>query len=1035
MKKQAKYIFLLGVLFCIKNIQAQFLSEDYRSKECIITQLNTENGLPSNAITGLAWQEDGNLIFTTEGGIVRFNGQQILTDSLSIPFYRLIKTAENRLVAMSRGGQIYEIKNGEICQYYFPGETNNTRFTLARLATVSLDFNYFKESVTQKEHPFYWFDNPKLYRKDNKILYDEILQLHICSEDGKYNLATIEKDHFFSNLIFIDKEPYLINRKCQLKSIQMKAGKTQEVKIKNYPFSKPEYPIQYFYEYGQRNPVIIADNRAWALIKNTNQEIEMKLISDCLPAGILIKYADYIPEHQMLVLGTESHGLFILKKDYFTQALPSKLLNGLGTAFYLQIPINDQTIVTNRGYIVGPDEKNIRPGMKIHEDIGNSWLKDSKGNYWYSQKDSIIKYDPVLKKKKIIAVIEVPAPEMKKFIEFKDSVYIATPNGIYISYEDQIIGNVKFAPKYALISFPGDIEVFANNIYVSTCGGLIKYDPAKRKLENIFQIKNTCFRDIFILNNSLFIGTYGEGIFRIQGNKIQRLPRDKHNYLAFAHCFMQDENKNIWISSNRGIFRTTTEFLLKDKYNQLDKYHYIYYGREDGVKPSELNGGCKPCGIKIGELFSFPSMDGLIQFNPLIVPNDTSNYPVQIEGIEINDNPIEWQPGNQIKLSLEEGMKIDFSCPWWSNGQNLHLAYQIEGLDDHLIRINYPHETNLKITRLPAGNYSINILRLNQSGQRVSDNLVSILIHVESAWYRKPGGIIMISLIAGIFFWVVFQLRINRINEQKKKLSRLAWEKEHTVRTQKDHLIKTVDRLRKSQVVLEENNRMKNHVISILSHDLVTPLKYLSIAGRGILKNPEKYDKNTLLQMIMNMNNTAQQLEILSTNILSWIKYFRTNRNMVVKTFDLFELVDRTHESLSMFISRKGNKFNNNIPEGTFVTQIHEPLSVIIFNLIVNANKYTKDGEISVDYESQGDFFLIHVSDSGEGIPPEKVQKILKGDPLESSPDTEMQKGNGLGYLIIRELINLIKGEIQIETELGHGTTVTIKLPLMQLLP
>jgi K+-sensing histidine kinase KdpD len=324
---------------------------------------------------------------------------------------------------------------------------------------------------------------------------------------------------------------------------------------------------------------------------------------------------------------------------------------------------------------------------------------------------------------------------------------------------------------------------------------------------------------------------------------------------------------------------------------------------------------------------------------------------------------------------------------------------------------------------------------MNQVNGKISSETYPILIQVDAPWYKTRLGIILISLFTIVFVWLVLQIRINRITEQKRKLSRLAWEKEHTVRMQKDSLLKTVERLRKSQGVLEENNRMKNHVISILSHDLVTPLKYIAITAKGILNHPDKYNKANLLEMIASIMNSANQLEILSTNVLNWIKYFRTNRPLTIKTFDLFEMVDRTRESLDMFMKRKGNTFYNNIPEGTFITQIYEPLAVIIFNLTSNANKYTENGEISIDFEIENDHIYIHVSDSGGGIPPEKVHRILKGEALESSPDTEMLKGNGLGYLLIRELIILIKGEIQIESEIGQGTTVTVKLPYLQLLP
>ncbi len=1035
MYKTAIIVFILFYCFTPENIFAQFISEDYHSKDCIITQLNTENGLTSNSITGLAWEKNGEIIFTTEAGIVRFNGKQILLDSLNIPFFSLIRTADKKLMALSRSGSVYEIRNSEICQFYIPKDTRNKGFNIADLGAIGLQSDAFHKSLNEKHAPIYWFNRPEAFRVGNKISYNDLLNLHICTEECKYNIPTLVKDELYNKFILIANKPYLINRKCQLRRIDSQKETTEMVSILNNPLSEKDLPIQYFYEYGQLNPIIIVGNKAWTLLENKNGQIEMTLISECIPSGILIKQAEYIFEHNMLILGTESQGLLIIKKAYFKQSLPQQLYPELGTSFYLQIPINNQTIISNRGYRIGPNQNNQRLGTELHDKLGNSWLKDSKGNYWYSQKDSIIKYDWLDLKKKCIAVIPLPAAEKKNFIEYKDSIYIGTSNGIYIAHNDRIIEKIDYPPNLNYISFPSDIELLQNQIYLSTCSGLFRYNPKTRKIELIFQLKNTCLRDIWTLNNTIFIGTYGEGIFRLQDNKIQQLPLDQYKFLAFTHCFMQDSNQQVWMSTNKGIFRTNTNFLLKKKYTPLDKYQYTYYGRLDGIKPTELNGGCTPCGIQFGNLFSFPSMDGLIQFDPLKTPIDTSNYPVKIEAIRINNLPVKWYPGRNIVISLDERIEIDFSIPWWSNSQNLYLAYLIEGLDNKLIKLNYPNETSIKITRLPAGEYSVRILRMNRVNGKISSETYPILIQVDAPWYKTILGIILISLFTIVFVWLVLQIRINRITEQKRKLSRLAWEKEHTVRMQKDSLLKTVERLRKSQGVLEENNRMKNHVISILSHDLVTPLKYIAITAKGILNHPDKYNKANLLEMIASIMNSANQLEILSTNVLNWIKYFRTNRPLTIKTFDLFEMVDRTRESLDMFMKRKGNTFYNNIPEGTFITQIYEPLAVIIFNLTSNANKYTENGEISIDFEIENDHIYIHVSDSGGGIPPEKVHRILKGEALESSPDTEMLKGNGLGYLLIRELIILIKGEIQIESEIGQGTTVTVKLPYLQLLP
>lgn len=1036
MKYLPGLLFLFIITGSVGRLLAQYRLEDYR-----VTELNTDNGLPSNAITGMAWEKNGNLIFSTESGIVRYNGQQILLDSIRHPFFDLIQDVDGRILGLSRSGMIYEIKDGQICPYmameasgaWLFSLTNSNRFKLSSLSPITLGNKSFREIRKWEYPPFYWFQRPSVFRVKDKIVYEDSRQIHICSVDGKYNLATLNKlPDRNTLLLFIGGEPYVITTQGRLQYVDIINQTISEVIIENAPFIRQRKSITTYGEYGQKNPVVISDGKAWILKRSAAGKVSAELVSEFIPPGVRILFADYISEHHLLILGTESHGVFIIRKDWFHQGLPNPVETTLGTAFYFQLPVSNTTILTNHGYLIGPDKLKAPVGIDLHDEVGNTWMKDKAGNYWYSQKDSVVRYNPATRQKKLISLLEVAAPEKKIFQEYQDTIYIITARGVHLYFQEKEIEVIPFPNAPSNSAFPGDVEVFRNQLYISTCLGLYVYQPASRKIQKVFDLQNVCIRDIWQFDNVLFLGTYGQGIFRLDGNKIQRLPMDRFGYLAFAHCFLQDSAQNVWISTNRGIFRTTTRFMMKKQFNPLDQYQYQYYGREDGLKPTELNGGCKPCGIKIGELISFPSMDGLIQFDPLNMYRDTGNYPVRIENLSINGVRQNWIPGQKIRIGLEEGLQIQFSCAWWGNAQNLHLAYSIDGLDNLIIPLNYPQEDHINITRLPAGTYTIRIFKLDdpEGGQNAGP---PILVEVETAWYLTVYGVILISLMAGLFFWVVFQIRLSRINEQKRKLTRLAREKEHTVNTQKEHLIKTVDRLRKSQVIMEENSRMKNHVISILSHDLITPLKYIGMTGRGIINNPEKYDKPALLHLINDMTDSAEQLEVLSNNILNWIKYFRTNRNQVVKTFDLYEMVERTRESLTMLLTRKGNIFTNNIPEGSFVTQVYEPLSVILFNLVSNANKYTVQGEIIIDYELEADHFLIHVSDTGGGIAPEKVQKIIKGEALESSPDTDNQKGNGLGYLIIRELMTLIKGEIQIESEVEQGTTVTLKLPLLKI--
>jgi signal transduction histidine kinase len=1029
-------LFYLIVLLLIASPQSalcQLMTSGFQREDCVIKHFTTDNGLPSNGITGLIWHEDGYLIMTTEAGIVRYNGQEILTDSLGIPFFHLIKSSENKLLAISRTGKIYEIKNGEICPYYFPNDYLHDRTSLYKLGTISLGLKELKESFESTSSPFPFIVRPEVYRYKKYVLYNGIGSLNICTQDAKTNLFSIPMNKETQTTpVFINQSPYLIDKNCLLQKIHPETGTTTIINIRNKPVFDKQAPILFFNNYGQKNTILIHKNKAWIFKEEKNGEISMQLVSECIPNGVVIKQCEYINAHQMLVLGTESNGLFILLKDLFSQNLPNKIVPPLGTAFYLQIPLNETSIITNNGYVINPKPPMAPNPTRLHEDLGHAWMKDSKGNLWYSQKDSIICFNPTTQKKECVAKFSTYAHEKKFFIEYKDTIYAATTSGLEIISQKKVIGHVDFNNNLDYKPYPGDIELIEDKIYISTCAGLFRYHPNTRTMELVFHLNNTCIRDIWPLKGNIFISTYGKGIFRITDKKIKKIPEDYNNYIDFAHCFLQDDSGYVWISTNRGIFRVSEDFLLKNNYTVWDKAEYLYFGKEDGVTTTEFNGGCKPCGIKLKESFSFPSMNGLIQFNPLEVHPGKIKYPIKIENILIGSRLEPWKPGNEILISPNEDLKIKFSKPWWGNIHNLSLGYQILGLNSNFTKLNYPLENTISINRLPPGKYTIKIFWIDDPYHPSS---LELRLDVQTAWYKKTSGILALSLILGLFIWLFSILRINRINEQKQRLSRISMEKDHTVRTQKDHLLKTVEKLTKSQVIMEENNRMKNHVISILSHDLVTPLKYLGITGRGVLKNPENYDKEALLKIIQDITNTGQQLETLSSNILNWIKYFRTTRNLITKTFDLFEMVENTQDSLNMYFIRKGNTFYNNIPEGTFVTQISEPLGVILFNLVSNAIKYTQNGEISVDGEFMEDYFLIHVSDSGKGMTEDQVQKILKGDALESGPDTEMQKGTGLGYLIIRELVNLLKGELQIESEPDQGTTITLKLPMLKLNP
>lgn len=1031
-KLNTKAILIFVTLSVLHQIlHAQWINLQTRNS-CILQQYTTDNGLPSNAIVGLAWEPEGHLILATEAGLIRFNGTQFFSDSLSTkPFFKLLKNYEGKLIGFSRNGGLYEVKNGEVCPYFSIPFYQHDRKSLNRLTLVRMPSSRFFEEAKKESSSFYWTHSSTIYPVNEHIAIENSEKvLNICDISLDHHLFTIPKTSSENPiLIYINNKPYLAYTNGDLYKIDIKGKKKIQKLIYNLPKLKNNEQFRIIFEYGQKHAIYTFEQKAWILREQADGSLTFELIADCIPQNVLLMHGEYVDEIETLFIGTESNGLLVIKRNPFDQLLPITNKNNLGTSYYLQLPVGDGRIMTNSGLILGESNGGEIIELETSNELGHSWYKDSKGDVWYSRLDSVFHYSAKTKKTNLLHYAETLAPEKTVFTGRGDTIFFANANGLYIVKNDSIRKFSSYSRPFNRKPYPDDIEYFQDKILISTCNGLYEVNIESSEMKRLFYIPEVCIRDIFVHDSTILFATYGDGIYRMRKNTFEKLPIDTNHYLAFSHCFITDEFGNVWISTNRGIFRSRLKSLISSEIKQINSYTYTYFGLTDGLKATELNGGCKPCGLKIGEKISFPSMNGLIQFYPKALEKPVAQYPVRIEQILIDNEIYHWSPGEPIIIEEgKENLNIEISQSWWTNTNNLHIEYQLVGFRLLKSKLKYPEEQNITYSRLPSGDFQLVIRRIDKTGESEITEGLTIPILVRQPWYKEWWGMLILTVTSAVLLAMFIFLRLQTVERQKRKLSRIIGEQTRELKNKNKQLGRSVDKMRRSQMILEENNRMKNHVIAILSHDLVTPLHFISQVGRKLLENPEKYDRNSILKMVADVVNTSLQLEILTRNILNWIKYFRSNRSLIIRSFDLYDLVNHQQETLKMFFKNKGNKFHNHIPENTFVTQHPDPIGVIIFNLILNANKYTESGDITVDYEDQGAHFFIYVTDTGSGIPKEKINRILKGDPIESSPDTEMMKGNGLGYMIIRELISLMKGELTIDSEPSNGTTIIIKL-------
>lgn len=274
-------------------------------------------------------------------------------------------------------------------------------------------------------------------------------------------------------------------------------------------------------------------------------------------------------------------------------------------------------------------------------------------------------------------------------------------------------------------------------------------------------------------------------------------------------------------------------------------------------------------------------------------------------------------------------------------------------------------------------------------------------------WFYLLCALLLFGIVA---LYLKFRTRQYKIRQ--KKLEKQVAEKTKELQDQNE--------------ILEKNNSIKTRLISIISHDIVTPLKFVTVAGKNLIEKRKLMPEELQQETIREMTNTSQELQMLSTNILNWIKYQNENRRMAKEIFSLHELVNQVLGILQSLARQKSLVIENKVPLDMKVHQYYEPLKILIYNLLTNAIHFTEKGIITVSALRQGDHITISVKDEGIGMTKEQIQRLMEEDVVITSANVDNKRGHGLGYLIIKDLLKTMGATLNIESQKGIGTTVSV---------
>lgn len=313
------------------------------------------------------------------------------------------------------------------------------------------------------------------------------------------------------------------------------------------------------------------------------------------------------------------------------------------------------------------------------------------------------------------------------------------------------------------------------------------------------------------------------------------------------------------------------------------------------------------------------------------------------------------------------------------------------------------------------------MMELVKEKDRIEKNKLSS--ELESRKYREQ--IYMFTTIGSVFIAFVLGVAIvffYRNMKYKEKMNNLLKERSNQIILQKEQL-----EIQKE--ALNETNRLKDKLFSVLAHDLRSP--FATLESLMMLYEFKEYDqqqtKEFFLQVRSLSNSTLQTLE----NTLDWVKsQMNSGYRLEPKLFQVKFITQEVIEFLSEIAKTKKIEIANEIPENLEAYSDLNQMRIVIRNLISNAIKFTNEGgKISVSARlTKNDKIAYSVSDTGVGIPENKINKLFNTATHFTTQGTQHEKGTGLGLLLSKELIEKNGGKISVVSKQDEGTTFTFTM-------
>ena len=239
-------------------------------------------------------------------------------------------------------------------------------------------------------------------------------------------------------------------------------------------------------------------------------------------------------------------------------------------------------------------------------------------------------------------------------------------------------------------------------------------------------------------------------------------------------------------------------------------------------------------------------------------------------------------------------------------------------------------------------------------------------------------------------------------------------------------LEQTINTLKKQGKDLEEANNFKTKILSIISHDLKSPIS--SLAGLLQVMRLKTLNEKERSDAVNSLEIALKGTKNLLDNILAWANKSGNKKDELVE-IEIHNVISEVMELFQFQSATKDIQLVNRAAKGFHIFANENMIRLVLRNLISNAIKFTpKRGKVEVGMRQNHLDFELYIKDSGMGMSEEVKRNLFQTGKHMTTRGTENEKGTGLGLLLCKEFVEKYNGTIKVESSFGKGSKFTITL-------